>query len=404
MDKTRGQGLTLGFSCIGHAYSHLFTLLYATVVLVLEREWRLSYAELIALSLPMSIMFGLAALPAGWASDRWGATPLMILFYFGVGGGAIIAGLVNTPLAMLLALAVIGSFAAIYHPVGIPWLARHAVNRGRAFGINGIFGSVGTASAALVAGFLGDYVGWRAAFIVPGAICLATGIAFVVALRAGLVVEASEDVAPHPAPRSADVKRAFFVLSVTMLCTGLMFQTLSVALPKVFDERLGGILNGSLFGIGGMVTIVYSAGALMQVVGGELADRFSLRTVYAVAQIVQVPLTALALVLYNPALVGVAAFMVGLNAMGQPAENALLTRFTPAKWRGRAFGAKFVLTLGVSTVGVALVPVIHELTGSLNALFVVLTGVALIAGASAFLLPNEREGDAVVDPVGSAAE
>jgi len=405
MDKTRGHGLTLGFSAVAHAYSHLFTLLYATIVLMLEREWHLSYAELIALSLPMNVMFGVAALPAGWASDRWGATPLMILFYFGVGGGSILAGLTNTPLAMLLALVVVGSFAAIYHPVGIPWLARHAVNRGRAFGINGIFGSVGTAAAALVAGFLGDYFGWRAAFIVPGVVCIATGVAFIFVIRAGLVVEAKEDVVPQPAPRSADVKRAFFVLSVTMLCTGLMFQTLSVALPKIFDERLGSFLNDSLVGIGGMVTIVYAAGALMQVVGGELADRYSLRAVYAVAQIVQVPLMALAIVLYNPALVGVAALMVGLSAMGQPAENALLTRFTPAKWRGRAFGAKFVLTLGVSTVGVALVPVIHQVTGSLDSLFIVLFGVALIAGGSAFLLPGEgRAKTAAPAPQGSAAE
>ena len=35
MDKIRGNGLTLGFSCVAHAYSHLFTLLYATIVLVL---------------------------------------------------------------------------------------------------------------------------------------------------------------------------------------------------------------------------------------------------------------------------------------------------------------------------------------------------------------------------------
>ncbi len=405
MDKIRGNGLTLGFSCVAHAYSHLFTLLYATIVLVLEREWHLSYAELIALSLPMNVMFGAAALAAGWAADRWGATPLMIVFYFGVGGGSILAGLASTPFAMLLALAVIGSFAAIYHPVGIPWLAKHAVNRGRAFGINGIFGSVGTAAAALIAGVLADYLGWRAAFFVPGAICLVTGLAFIAALRGGFIVEASEDVAPQPAPRAADVKRAFFVMSATMLCTGLMFQTLSVALPKIFDERLSGFLNDSIVGVGGMVTIVYAAGAIMQIVGGELADRFSLRTVYAAAQIVQVPLMALALVLYSPALVGVAAFLIGLNAVGQPAENALLTRYTPAKWRGRAFGAKFVLTLGVSTIGVALVPVIHRLTGSLDTLFIVLLGVAAIGGACTFLLPGEgRAKGASAGPVGSAAE
>ena len=36
---SRSSGfLTLVFSSLAHTYSHLFTLLYATVVLVLERE------------------------------------------------------------------------------------------------------------------------------------------------------------------------------------------------------------------------------------------------------------------------------------------------------------------------------------------------------------------------------
>ena len=40
----------------------------------------------------------------------------------------------------------------------------------------------------------------------------------------------------------------------------------------------------------------------------------------------------------------------------------------PPAWRGRAFGAKFVLTLGVSSLGVSLVPLIHRMTGSLDGL------------------------------------
>lgn len=393
--------LTLSFSSIAHTYSHLFTLLYATVVLVLEREWGLGYDTLFALSIPMSVLFGAAALPAGWLGDRWSASGMMALFFLGVGGCSIWAGLANSPLTICLALAGIGLFAAIYHPVGIPWLVRNAVNRGRALGVNGVFGSAGTAGAALVAGLLADLYGWRAAFIIPGAVCLVTGIAFVWARQAGLLLDRKEDLVPQPTPAKGDLWRVFWVMSATMLCTGLLYQATAFALPKIFDERLSEFFNGSMLGVGGMVTFVYTCSALSQLVGGELADRFSLRKVYIAVQWLQIPVILFGMVLIHPALVGVAALMVSLNVAGQPAENSLLAKYTPPQWRGRAFGAKFVLTLGVSSLGVAVIPVIYRLTGTLDVLFLLLAGAAACAGIFAIMLP--RDDRAASRPVAQAA-
>lgn len=395
--------LTQAFSSIAHSFSHLFTLLYATVVLVLEREWGLSYADLFALSIPMSILFGAAALPAGWLGDKWSASGMMALFFLGVGICSIGTGLADSPLTICLALSGIGLFAAIYHPVGIPWLVRNAVNRGRALGINGVFGSVGTAGAALVAGLLADLYGWRAAFIIPGTLCLVIGIAFVWARQAGLLLDRGEDLVPQPVPVKSDIWRVFWVMSATMLCTGLIYQATAFALPKVFDARLSGIFNDSMLGIGGMVTLVYTCSALSQLVGGELADRFSLRGVYIVVQWLQIPVILAAMMLIHPALVPVAALMVSLNVAGQPAENSLLAKYTPPQWRGRAFGAKFVLTLGVSSLGVAVIPVIYKLTGTLDVLFILLAVCAACAGIFAIMLPREGR-SAVAEAQAQAAE
>src|SRR3546814_18635977 len=85
----------------------------------------------------------------------------------------------------MLGLAAVVLFSAIYHPVGVAWLVRTARARGMALAVNGIFGSLGVASAGLVAGVLIDAVSWRAAFIVPGALCLAPGLALLAALRLG---------------------------------------------------------------------------------------------------------------------------------------------------------------------------------------------------------------------------
>ena len=50
-------------------------------------------------------------------------------------------------------------FAAIYHPVGIAMLVAAPEKMGRALGWNGLWGNLGLAAAALIAGALMDLLG-----------------------------------------------------------------------------------------------------------------------------------------------------------------------------------------------------------------------------------------------------
>ena len=385
----RDTRIALAVSSVAHTFAHMFVLLYATVVLVIEAEFGLSYADLQWLAVPGFVMFGAAALPAGWLGDRWSAPGMMAVFFFGVGGAAIVTGLAEGRAGLLVGLTAIGTFAAIYHPVGISWLVRNAPNPGRALGINGVFGSMGTAGAALVAGVLAEFFGWRAAFLVPGLVAVAVGVAFVVLIIRGDVRETRGEAPPTaPALAAQDVRRAFLALFATVIAVGLIFQSTSVAMPKIFADRL--VADGSALAAGSLVAFVYAISAATQLVGGELADRFSLKRVYMWTQVLQVPVILVAFLTFNYGLVALAIAMVGLNVAGQPAENALLARYTPLAWRGRMFGVKFVLTLGVSTLGVALVPAIADWTGSLDYLFVALAFFAACAGLTASLLPADR--------------
>ena len=376
------------FASLAHAYAHLVVLLFATVVLVLEDEWSMSYAELFALSIPMTVMFGLGALPASWLSDHWSPSGMMGLFFCGVGLSAIATGCATTPLQIMMGLLFVGLFASIYHPVGIPWLVENSTSPGRALGINGVFGSIGTATAALVAGGLASQYGWQFAFIVPGSVCLGTGIVFIFALRVGWIGEREGRLPDEKRVVGSEIKRVFMVLAVTVLCTGLIYQITAFSLPKIFDERLGMGFEAGVFSIGGLVSAVYFFSALTQFIGGELADRFPLKYVYMGSQVLQIPVLLIAFTMFSPALVIFAAFMVGLNVSGQPAENALLSRYAPDSWRYRVFGAKFVLTLGVSALGVALVPVVHASVGSLDPMFLIMLGVVTVAALASASLPN----------------
>jgi MFS family permease len=394
----RDTRIALAVSSVAHTFAHMFVLLYATVVLVIETEFGFSYADLQWLAVPGFVMFGVAALPAGWLGDRWSAPGMMAVFFFGVGGAAVVTGLADTRLGLLIGLTAIGTFAAIYHPVGISWLVRNAANPGRALGINGVFGSMGTAGAALVAGVLAEFFGWRAAFLVPGIISIAVGAGFVALIARGAVDESRGNAqSAAPATPARDVSRAFLALFATVIAVGLIFQSTSVAMPKIFADRL--VADGGALAAGSLVALVYAISAATQLIGGELADRFSLKRVYMWTQILQIPVILIAFLTFNYGLMVLAIAMVGLNVAGQPAENALLARYTPLAWRGRMFGVKFVLTLGVSTLGVALVPAIADWTGSLDLLFIALALFAGSAGITASLLPSDRAPARVGDPV-----
>jgi MFS family permease len=238
------------YSCLGHLYVHLCTAFYFVIVLALERAWQLPYHQLIGLWTLGSLMVGAVALPAGLISDRVGAPRMMVLYFLGVGACAIAAGLAATPTVLVVALTGMGIFAAIYHPVGVPWLVRNAgAARGKALGFNGVFGSMGTAGAGLTAGILIDVMSWRAAFILPGAVCALTGIA--------LLAHMDEVAGPAQADAASrdDMIRAFAILLVTMFIAGLVYHTIQTSLPKVFAERHDGLVGEGTAGIGDMMVL-----------------------------------------------------------------------------------------------------------------------------------------------------
>ena len=100
-------------------------------------------------------MFGLGSLPAGRAGRPVGpARSMMIIFFFGMGVAALLTALTQNAWQLAAALTLIGAFAAIYHPVGIPMLVQNAPTPGAVIGVNGLAGNLGIAVAALVTGFL----------------------------------------------------------------------------------------------------------------------------------------------------------------------------------------------------------------------------------------------------------
>jgi MFS family permease len=383
-------GLAQIFAAIGHFQVHFFTACYAFIVVGLVDEWQASYEDLLTLWTVGALLFGAAALPAGWLADRWSARGMMAVYFVGVGAAAIFCGLSASRTGMVIGLGAIGLFAAIYHPVGIAWLARNCRAPGRALGLNGVFGNYGVGFAGVIAGGLMDLAGWRAAFLVPGLLTVATGAAFIALAAGGKLVEGATAAAREQPPSRTDMARGLAILLMNMLCAGVIFQGLQYALPKALDEKQASLLGDGLFGLGVAYTVIYFVAGTLQYVGGHLADRYPARTVYILAYVAQVPLLALVSALTGLPMIATAMLAVTLAVGVFPAENVLFIRYTPERHRSLAFGIRYVIAFGVGPLALQLIAAIHARAGATAPLFIVLAACAGIVALSAPLLPGER--------------
>jgi FSR family fosmidomycin resistance protein-like MFS transporter len=379
------------FSNLGHFHVHLFTAFYAVIVLQLEKEWTGSYEELLRLWTLGSLLIGVMALPAGRLGDRWTARVMMTVLFIGMGGASILCGFVDGPTALLAGLAMIGLFAAIYHPIGIPWLIRNFDrNTGKILAMNGIFGSFGTAGAGLIAGVLIAWLGWRAAFIVPGVVCLLTGLAMLYYVLTGRLTSAPPQRRRQTPASRSDALRVFFVLVVAMFVGSMLYHVMQNGLPKVFAEALRAQIGDGPLGAGILTSFVFIMGGAMQLIGGHLADRFSLKTVYLLCWFCQMVFVTLVALIGGFGMVGIAALAVMANLAAQPAENLLLARYAPEKYHGLAFGCKFVLTFVAAPAAIQLIAFVREATGGPFWIFAGLGAAGLLVVLLILTLPAPR--------------
>jgi MFS family permease len=380
------------FLNLGHLLDHLVMLVFPTAVVALGREWARPYSELLPLALGGFIAFGAFAIPAGWVADHWSRYRTMVIFYFGIGVSLCLTGFSQSPWHIAAGLTLTGAFAAIYHPVGIAMLVASPERMGRALGWNGLWGNLGLAAAALLTGALVDLAGWRAAFFVPGLACVAAGVGFLLLVEdPGKVKKTSRTIGLHLDART--MARIFAVLLIATACGGVIFNSTTVAMPKVFDERLAALTQTN-FGIGLLVALVYTVAAFAQVAMGALIDRFELRRLMIGVGLAQVPLLALAANLEGVAMLGAAVLMM-LAVFGQiPLNDAMVGRYVADEYRARVLSVRYVVSLGVAAVAVPMIAVLHRTEGGFRNVFLVLAVLAVGIFSASLFFPSRAALDA----------
>ena len=380
---------------IGHFLTHLFMLIFATAAaLTLSRDWGMSYGELIAFATPGFIAYAVFTLPAGWLADRWSREGMMAVFFLGIGAASAFTALAETPVQMAVGLSVIGMFAAIYHPVGIALVVHGRQRTGVPISINGIFGNLGVAAAALITALFIDHADWRAAFVWPGLFSIAMGVAYLF-IVAGRSAEAQESARPESEGRAAPmlfdratVIRVLLIVFTTSSLGGLVFQSTTFTLPKVFDEQLGD-LAVSASDVGWFAFLVLAVAAVGQLIVGYLVDRLPVRRIFMIVAVLQVSLFAI-----MPGLTGWQALVVAIAFMfavfGQiPINDVLIGRVTHSAWRSRVYALRYMINFSIIASSVPLIAWIYSGWG-FDTLFVLLAITASGILIAASLLPVLR--------------
>jgi MFS family permease len=372
---------------LGHAIDHMFLLIFATAVTSIAQDFGLArWEDLMPYGVLAFLMFGLGSLPAGKLGDQWGRRAMMVVFFVGIGAASIGVALAHTPLQLALALGLLGTFAAIYHPVGIPMLLQGANRPGWTIGVNGLAGNLGIAVAALVTGFLVKHLGWRAAFVIPGVVAIACGVAFARLSRAEIAPAARKAAAPAAA-LNVSLARILFVMTLGSTTGNLLFNLSTNANYELLAERLRDITRDPAT-LGALLAAVYALASLMQLVVGKLIDRVPLKQLYLGVIVVQGTLLALA-----TQLSGWAFYLALLACMAAifgavPFTDAMLARYVDDRVRSRVAGLRLTISLGASSAAVWLIGPLVKGAGFTTLLWV-MAAISLVTLAVVSRLPAQ---------------
>jgi MFS family permease len=373
--EERARLRSIAFLNWAHALDHFVLLIYPTVVIGLEVIYKRPYAELIALSTAAFVAFGVFSLPAGWLADRWSRRNMMAAFYIGCGLSLVGVAAAPNLVGLAVAMFALGVFAAIYHPVGMPMLLEASRAQGRSIAFNGVCGNLGAALAAGIAAAIASWLGWRAAFLVPALVCIATGIAYVILVPDDRHRTASRKTTADVVLSQRAALIMFGLYVVVSLTGGLTFNTISIALPKIVDERLGA--DVPLLLVGSVATAVFMCGAVAQIAVGRLVEWIRPYQLFAV--IVALQLLGILWAANSSGMMLIVALAVTMAAIyGQVTVGDLvIARYTADAWRGRVYAVRYFLTFVSSGAAVSIIAWLYS-RGGFDLLLTAVAGIAAV--------------------------
>mgnify|MGYP001176500342 FL=1 len=383
------------FLNLGHSIDHLFMLMFPAVAALAATDLSASYGEVLKLATGSFIAFGVFSLPMGWLADRLSREFMMTVFFLGIGVAMILTGFSVETWQLFGALILVGMFAAIYHPVGLAMVSQGGGDVGRRLGVNGVWGNMGVAASALLVGVFADFAGWREAFLLAGGLSILIGFGWIRNIR-NIVVDTSANKQQLTVP-ALNWQRVLLVVAITTTIGGFIFNSMTVSLPKVLDDRLA-VFALSATEVGAIASLVYASAAFTQVLVGRAIDKYNIKPIF-LALVAGQAITLYLAIMADGWLMVAIAVLVMVMVFGQiPINDTLIARYTPDAWRGRVYSVKYVLSFTVSAAAVPSIAWLYEGAGGFTTMFTLAAIAAFIITVTVAFMPGGNPSSDSLEP------
>ena len=384
MNKEEKRIITLTTG--SHFLVHLFEGVLPPLIPLLMLEFGTDYFHMGLVVTVFSYAFGIGSLPAGYLADKIGPRRLITLFLFGAGILAMGVWSMNSLVNYGLLMGGIGFFCSTYHPASNTLISLGIQEKGKAFGIHGIAGSLGVASVPVLSAWIGTALGWRMPHVLYGFFGILVGFYSLTIPRRPLVRETGDAPAGSEAPLVFSYfNLVLFFLSAMAL--GLTYKGIMTFLPAYMGEsiHIGGLQLGKVALGGTVATIALLSGALGQYFAGRGADRFQAEGLYLAAILLGTVFVFLMAVSENLILVLSAVMYAFFYFSTQPIQNYLLSTYLPKNRHGLGYGIHFCITFGIGSTAAAVSGYLADHYG-LRSVFYAMTLCFLFSAAMAFAL------------------
>jgi len=387
----------MGLTAASHPLVHLFEGVLPPLIPLLIVEFGTDYFHLGLIVSVFSYAFGIGSLPAGFLADKFGPRRLVTIFLLGSGLLSTLVFFIPSIFAYGIIMGFIGLFCSMYHPASNTLISQSVREKGNAFGIHGIAGSLGVASVPLLSAWFGSNMGWKAPHVIFGMMGITAGIfSFSVPAKSAFTAEAT-NIDKKSSDGISYLTLILFYSSAAAL--GLTYKGIMTFLPAYMGEKIHfGFITLSKVTLGGTVaTIALISGALGQYIGGRLTDRFRAESIYSCAIIIGTLFVFIMARSSGLILIASAVFYAFFYFSTQPMQNFLLSNYLPKHRHGIGYGIHFFVTFGIGSTAAAVSGYLADNYGlesvfyAMGACFVVSSILSLILVARARRQEARRE-------------
>ena len=329
---------------VSHVLTHVFSGIHVTIFSLLRDEFSLSLQQLGLIAAIPPLCQAILGIPTGLLSDRIGSKKMLLLSFGFAAAGAIIAGLAQSPIMLVVAVSLIFINTTIYHPASYSFTTKmfESGNRSKALGLHGAGGTLGHAMGPLAVSLLVGVLAWkwRTVYLVL-AIPMIFGIIMVLFIKEETTEERHvRDTEPSD---NGDAKK--------LLTTSMMMFLIYSALRSMGTSMISSFLVLYLQDIRGMDIALASlissgttlTGLISAPIGGFMAARYGDKRWLEYSILVAFTLLGLSFQVPNNTIFIVLYVLYGFTqTLGMASRSALMAKLSPRKQRGLGYALFFL--------------------------------------------------------------